>query len=311
MALDPVVAEMLKQMAEAEAPALNEMSPEDGRAMYRLMSDTMPQVEINNVSDRNIPVSGGEIAVRIYRHLEDKQQPCLVYYHGGGWVIGDLETHDSVCRQLARQTDYTIVSVDYRLAPEHPFPVPLNDCYEALVWVQANATDLGIDIDRIAVGGDSAGGNLSTCVCLKAIEESGPALMHQLLIYPVTDTNFETSSYKENRDGYMLTLDSMKWFWDHYLPTDKNALNDPLAVPMRASDLSKLPPATVITAEFDPLRDEGEAYGKKMNDAGVLTKSQRFDGMIHGFFGMTHILEGSREAMRFAVSELKLASSAR
>lgn len=307
MALDPVFAEMLKQMAEANAPALTELSPEDGRAMYKAMNETMPQVHVTSVSNRQIPVADGEISIRIYQQEMGQMQPCLVYYHGGGWVIGDLDTHDSICRQLACETLNTIVSVDYRLAPEYPFPVPLNDCYDALVWVRDNANELGIDTNRISVGGDSAGGNLSTCVCLKAIEESGPQLVHQLLIYPVTDMDFGTLSYQENGEGYMLTLDSMKWFWNHYL-ADDGASKSHFAVPMCASDLSNLPPATVITGEFDPLRDEGEAYGQKLADAGVPTTTRRFDGMIHGFFGMTHVIEGARDAMEFAVNQLAAAT---
>lgn len=311
MSLDPLVVEMLKQMAEAGAPPLQEMSPEEGRAMYRAMSETMPQVEIGSVENRKVPVSdGANISVRIYRQETTANQPCLVYFHGGGWVIGDLDTHDSICRQLTHAAGCTVIAVDYRLAPEHPFPVPINDCYDVTLWVNNHATELGIDPARIAVGGDSAGGNLSACVSLKARDEAGPGLVHQLLIYPVTDTNFETESYIANQEGYMLTLDGMRWFWDHYLSGNANGASNPLAVPMRAPDLSRLPSATVITAEYDPLRDEGEAYGQRLIDAGVSTTVQRYDGMIHGFFGMAEMLEGSRQAMRLAADQLKAAFKA-
>lgn len=307
MSLDPIVAEMLKEMAEANVPALSEMPPEDGRAMYRVMTESMPQADIAKVEDRKVPVTDGEVTVRIYQQQTTPDQPCLVYFHGGGWVIGDLETHDSVCRQLTQQAGCTVIAVDYRLAPEHPFPTPVNDCYEVTCWVHDQAAQLGINPACIAVGGDSAGGNLSACVSLKARDESGPQLVHQLLIYPVTDSSFDTESYIANKEGYMLSLEDMMWFWDLYLNGNMGDKNNPLVAPMKAADLSGLPPATVITAEYDPLRDEGEAYGEKLRQAGVATVTQRYDGMIHGFFGMTDLLEGSRQAMTFAVKQLKAA----
>ena len=301
MPLDPIVEGMLQQMAEAGGAALNEMSPEEGRAMYRTMNEAFSKAGMHDVQD----TTADGVDVRIYRPSAETGLPCLVYYHGGGWVIGDLETHDNVCRNLASETGCVVVATDYRLAPEHPYPAPLEDCYTVLKWASANADELGIDAARIAVGGDSAGGNLSACVSLKARNENGPKIVHQLLIYPVTDAAMNTASYAANGEGYMLTREGMAWFFNHYIG-DAEPL-DPMISPLHAEDVSGLPSATVITAEFDPLRDEGEAYAERLKSAGVDTHVQRFDGMIHGFFGMTDLLEGSRNANSLAAQRLKAA----
>ena len=307
MPLDPVFAEMLKQMADAGGPPLDEMSPADARQMYRGMQADLPKPAIGKVVDQQ----ADDIPIRVYYPGDAAAAPCVVYFHGGGWVIGDLTTHDSVCRQLADKTGFTLISVDYRLAPEHPFPAAIDDCYAATRWVAEHAAALKVDPAKIAVAGDSAGGNLSACVCLKAREEGGPAIACQLLIYPVTDTALDTSSYRDNADGYLLTLDSMIWFWEHYLghgelkAGEPGNRDNPLAAPAKADSLAGLPPACVITAEFDPLRDEGEAYAQRLIDEGVATEVRRYDGMIHGFFGMTNLVEGSRQAMTFATEYLK------
>ena len=302
MPIDPLVASMLEQMAAAGAPALSEMSPQDARAMYREMQAPLPKPELASVED----TEADKTPVRIYRTSE-ALSPCVVYFHGGGWVIGDLETHDSVCRQLALGTGATVMAVDYRLAPEHPFPAALDDCYAAACWASSHAVELNIDPNRMAVAGDSAGGNLATCVCLRIKAEGGPRLCHQLLVYPATDTAMDTASHKENAEGYLLTRDSMVWFWDHYLGKGGANKSSPYAAPIKAESLAGLPPACIITAEFDPLRDEGEAYGKALAAAGVPTLVKRFDGMIHGFFGMTDALTGSKAAMDLATAELKKA----
>ena len=299
MPLDPTVEVMLQQMAEAQGPALNEMSPPEAREMYRTLNEASPKPEVTSVEDRK----AGEIPIRIYKVSEQGEQPVVVFFHGGGWVIGDLETHDSACRQLAIAAKCTVIAVDYRLAPEHPFPASIDDCFEATKWVAENAVSLGVDAGKLSVAGDSAGGNLAACVCLKARDASGPAIGFQLLIYPVTDASMNTESYEANKDGYMLTRDGMQWFWDHY--TGGQQVNNPHASPMSAPDLSGLPAACVITAEYDPLRDEGEAYGEALQAAGVTTNTVRFDGMIHGFIAMTDMLEGSRKAMDLAAAELK------
>jgi acetyl esterase len=301
MPLDPIVASMLAQMAEANAPAISDLSPAEGRAMYRMMNEENTLAEMASVKD---DVANG-VPVRIYRPVENKILPCLVFFHGGGWVIGDLETHDNVCRALAHQVGCVVVAVDYRLAPEHRFPAALDDSYNATCWVADNAAALGIDPSRIAVGGDSAGGNLATCVCLQAKTLGKPALAHQLLVYPVTDTGCDSPSYTDNAEGYMLTRATMAWFWDHYIGDQPR--DNPLMAPLLASDVSGLPSATVITAEFDPLRDEGEAYAAKLTAAGVVTSARRYDGMIHGFVHMQDALPDGRDALSWAAAELTAA----
>lgn len=300
MPLDPLLEELLKEMAAADAPPMTEMAPADARAMYREMNAANTRAPMHEVTDTDAE----GVPVRIYRPGPEDNLPCLVYYHGGGWVIGDLETHDNICRNLARDAHCVVIATDYRLAPEHPFPAPLDDCYSVVRWVAANAGELNIDASRIALGGDSAGGNLTACVSLKIKQEGGPSVVHQLMIYPVTDAAMDTGSYEANGDGYLLTRDSMQWFFDHYLGHGANRL-DPYISPLRAGDLAGLPSATIITAEFDPLRDEGEAYGEKLQAAGVDTLIQRFDGMVHAFFAMTDLLPAARDATDLAAKRLK------
>jgi acetyl esterase len=229
-----------------------------------------------------------------------------VFFHGGGFVVGDIDTHDATCRGLAKAAHCIVVSVDYRLAPEHPFPAAPEDCYAATVWVADNAASLGGDGARLAVGGDSAGGNLAAVVALMARDRGGPALAHQLLIYPVIDHNFDTASYVENGRGYLLSREMMMWFWGLYLEDASDGSN-PYASPIRAEDLSGLAAATIISAEFDPLRDEGEAYARRLGDADVAVTARRYDGMVHGFFAMTAVLDRAREAVAFAAAELRRA----
>ncbi|MEX0942385.1 MAG: alpha/beta hydrolase [Pseudomonadales bacterium] len=300
MALDPVVEGMLKQMAEAGGTPLTEMAPPAAREMYRMMSQAYEKADMHSVTE----LSADGVPVRVYHPSEDPDLPCLVFYHGGGWVIGDLDTHDNIARNLARAVNCVVVSTDYRLAPEHPFPAPLEDCFTALKWVAAHAGELGIDANKIAVGGDSAGGNLSAAVCLMARESGGPRLVHQLLLYPVTDHNFETESYAVNGEGFMLTREGMQWFFNHYLAAGADSA-DPLVSPLRAKDLAGLPTATIVTAEFDPLRDEGEAYGEKLSRAGVDVLVKRFDGMIHGFVHMSDLLTQGADAIDLAALRLR------
>jgi acetyl esterase len=221
-------------------------------------------------------------------------------------VIGSLETHDGSCRELANRVGCVVVSVDYRLAPEHRYPAAAEDCFAATNWVAENAAALGVDPKRIAIGGDSAGGNLAAAVALMARDRSGPALRHQLLIYPVTDADFTCASYRENAEGYLLTTKAMEWFWGHYVP-DAVLRKEAYAAPLQAKDLAGLPPAFVITAEYDPLRDEGEAYAKRLQQAGVRTTLRRYDGAIHGFFAMGLLAEVARTAVADAVAALRSA----
>jgi len=259
---------------------------------------------VERIEERSVPGPAGEIPVRLYWPGGAGPFPVLVFFHGGGFVVCNLDSHDGVCRSLANGAGCVVVSVDYRLAPEHPYPAAPEDCYAATEWVAAHADELDIDPARMAVGGDSAGGNLATVVALMARDKGGPTLRFQLLVYPVTNRNFKTGSYKENADGYFLTREMMQWFWQQYTPSEERAA-EPYASPMRAKDVSGLPPGLCITAGFDPLRDEGEAYAAKLRAAGVELQSQRYDGMFHGFFSMTTLLDVAREAMSDACTALR------
>jgi acetyl esterase len=306
MPLDPAAAGLLEQMAAAGLPALNELSPSEAReASAAFVELAGPGEEVASVENRTIPGPAGPIPVRIYTPAAGTApRPALVYFHGGGWVIGDLETTDAICRAVANRAACVVVSVDYRLAPEHKFPVPFDDCYAALTWVADNAAEIGVDGRRLAVGGDSAGGNLSAAAALRARDEGGPALRLQLLVYPVTDHSYDTVSYKENGEGYLLTKDMMVWFWDHYLENPGDSDN-PWASPLRARDLSGLPPARVFTAEFDPLRDEGEAFAARLAAAGVPVTHTRYDGQIHAFWTMLAVMPAASEAADEAAAALR------
>lgn len=293
MTLHPQVVEMMAARDAAGLPELWTLSPEEARAQMAAMA---PQVEgeaVYHVEDRSIPGPAGEIPIRIYRPA-DGTLPAVVYFHGGGWVIGNLDSHDLVCRMLANRSGAVVISVDYRLAPEAKYPAAADDSYAATKWVAEHAAELDIDPNAIAVGGDSAGGNLAAVVSLMAKERGGPNIALQMLVYPVTDYSFDTVSYSDNGEGYFLSKDAMVWFWDHYLndPSEGSQAN---ASPLQAEDLSGLPPAWIITAEYDPLRDEGEAYAERLREAGVQVTVERYNGMIHGFFSMAWMLtEGER-----------------
>ncbi len=280
MPLNPQIQAVLEQRAAVDQPPLNTLTPAQAWANAEARPPATGP-EVANVEDRTIPGPAGEI---------------LVYFHGGGWVVGTLDMSDGTCRNLCVGGECVVISADYRLAPEAKFPAPADDCYAVTEWVSRNASAISADLDRIAVGGGSAGANLAAAVCLMARDRGGPALAFQLLVYPVTDRNFETASYRQNAEGYMLTRDSMIWYWDQYLNNASDA-SDPYAAPLQAGDLAGLPPALVMTAEFDPLRDEGEAYADRLEAAGVPTQCIRYDGMVHGFFGMHDSVDKAREAV--------------
>jgi acetyl esterase len=303
MPLDPQVQALLDQMAAADRPALHETSPAEARAAMAALGALGKYPDpLAATGDRSIPGPAGPVPVRVYTPAAAPPLPVVVFFHGGGWVIGGIDTHDSTCQQLATTVPAVVVSVDYRLAPENPFPAAVDDCLAATRWVHDHAAELGADPSRLAVAGDSAGGNLAAVISLKARDEGGPPIVFQLLVYPATDLTRSFASHAENGEGYMLNTDAIDWFLDHYLPEAER--KNPDASPHFATDLSGLPPALIITAEFDPLRDEGEAYADRLREAGVTATASRYDGMIHGFFGMDLVLNSAGEAVAEASAAL-------
>lgn len=305
MSVDPVVAAILAQNAEAGAPPMSSLSPADARAAYLAMQAPALELTLAKVEDRMIDGPEGPIGIRIYTPEGPGPFPLHVHYHGGGWVIGDLDTHDRDCRTLAREAGCIVVAVDYRLAPEHPFPAAPEDCYAATCWAADHAESLGARSGAITVGGDSAGGNLAAVVCLMAKARGGPHIALQLLIYPVTDHDFTLPSYTENGEGYLLTLETMQWFWDLYCPLEQR--DDWRACPSKAASLEGLPEAVIMTAQYDPLRDEGHAYGDALKAAGVPVTVKCFDGMIHSFFSLAHLIPAAQDAVTMAVDALRRA----
>jgi len=303
---------LLKLAEQAGSPTfLTGMTVEEARASARYEAqviDSNPPIPMARVEPVEVPGPGGPLASRLYlphNRSADAASPLLVYYHGGGWVIGDLDTHDGVCRFLAAGAGVAVLSIGYRLAPEHPFPVPVEDAWAGFTWAIANAGLLGIDPGRVAVGGDSAGGNLSAVVSLLAREGGGATPAMQLLIYPVTDSADTPRSRDLFAEGFFLTRSDMELFEAAYLPpgTDKD---DPRISILKAPDLRNLPPAYVTTAGFDPLRDEGEAYAQRMRDAGVKVALRRHPGLVHSFANLTPVSRTSRAAMHEAAGALRM-----
>ena len=284
----PITAEVQEILKlRAAAPAMHTLSVEEARissAAARIQPD--PAEPVARIEDLTIPGPAGDIPVRLYSPDPDTQLPALVYYHGGGWVIGDLDSHDPLCRTLANRANVVVLSVHYRLAPEHKYPAAADDSYAAAQWVSEHGAEIGADGSRIVVCGDSAGGNLSAVVSLMARDRGGPELRGQVLIYPVTNLDFGTDSYRDNGDGSKgLSEDGMRWFWQHYVRTQSEGF-EPYASPLRADTIADLPPALVITAEYDALRDEGELYAERLERGGIPTQLTRYDGVIHGFVSM-------------------------
>jgi len=303
----PLAAEyvaMFEQLAEQEpAPPIYEMTPEQGRELYRAMRPVIPELPVHQSEDRTISGTLGDIPLRIYTPEGEGPFGILMNFHGGGWVIGDLDTADAVCRQMATMAGVVVVSVDYRMAPENPYPAAVTDAYDATRWAADNMAALNGN-GKLGVIGESAGGNLSAVVSLKAREEGGPKINFQCLLYPVTDCDLSRGSYVENGEGYILETKTMQWFWDTYCP-DASQRQEPYASPIRAADLSKLPPALIVTAEFDPLRDEGEAYGEALDAAGTEATVVRYDGLVHDFMATAPLFECSRAGLEATVKAIR------
>ena len=283
--------------------AVEEMAAESLTARAASIIKPMPQ-PVAEISHILIPSTNGEILARVYKPNTDTNLPVLVYFHGGGWVIANLDVYEPSCRALCNAAECIVVSVAYRQAPENKYPAAVEDADAATQWVLNNAASLGGDPARVAVAGESAGGNLATVACLLAKEKNGIMPVAQLLVYPVTDARMNTPSYAENADAKPLNKAMMPWFWSYYLE-DKAQGQEPYASPMLAQDLTGLPPAIVITAELDPLRDEGEAYARRLADAGVSVKMQRYEGVAHEFFGLAGVVDKADEAVKFAVEGLQ------
>ena len=311
MPLDPQAQAILELTAEFRLVPNHQKTAQQARAdtlertaaMREMGGDPEP---LARVEDRVIPGPGGDLPVRIYTP-EGASGGCILYFHGGGWVICNLDTHDGPCRALANLSGSTLISVDYRLAPDAKYPAAAEDCYAATCWASEHATELGIDPVRIAVAGDSAGGNLAAVVAQMARDRGGPALAFQVLVYPVTDRDFGTGSYAEHGSSDdLLSATDMAWYWDHYLESAEQA-TEPYAAPLQAGDLSGLPAALVITAEYDVLCDEGEAYARALGAAGVPATLSRYDGVFHGFFNMAPMLDKATAAQAEAGAALRAA----
>jgi acetyl esterase len=292
--LDPSAAAVQKIMKELNRPAYDAVPVAEAREMMtqgRAAIQPDPP-DMASIEDMSVPAPHGTIPVRVYRPLtlpKSGLAPGLVFYHGGGWVIGDLDSHDVVCRQIATQAGFVIVAVDYRLAPEHKFPAGVDDCIASTNWVAANTARLGIDGDRLFIGGDSAGGNLAAVVAMHARDNKGPAIKGQVLVYPVTDLAMKHPSYLDTDRGVLLTHAMMRWFRDHYL-ADHKQIDDWRASPLRMSNLKSLPQAFVLTAGADPLHDEGEEFARRLKQAGIAVTYVDYPGQFHGFISMGRLL---------------------
>lgn len=304
MPVDPQIQTLLDK--GAGVPATETLPVDEARAQYEARIALMaPPAPVAGVAERSIEGPGGPLKLRIYTPEGAGPFPLLVFFHGSGFVLCSLDTHDGMCRNLCAGSRHVVVSVDYRLAPEHRFPAATEDCLVATRWAAAHAAELGADPARVVVGGDSAGGNLAAVTALRLRDEGGPTPIGQLLLYPVTDWHTPgTPSYAENAEGYGLTRATMEWFWGHYLD-DPSEAADPHAAPLRAPDLFRLPPAYVMTAEYDPLRDEAEDYGRRLRAAGVPVDMSRWAGMNHGFLFWVGVVDRAGEAMAEACRWLR------
>jgi acetyl esterase len=304
--LNPQARALLDRIEQAGIPPTHTLTPADARRFYRdrrqITQPDPPALEdVRNLAARGPAMP---IPVRLYRPVAAGVLPVLVYYHGGGWTIGDLDTHDVLCRQLALDGRCAVVAVDYRMGPEHRFPAAVDDCIAAVRWVREEAATLGIDPARIAVGGDSAGGNLAAVVAIAVRDAGDPPLAFQLLIYPATDMRRVAPSHTTNAQGYLLTADSIRYYHDHYIDDPKHDL-DWRASPLLAADLSRLPPAFVLVAGYDPLRDEGIQYAQRLTESGVRTSLVSYERQIHGFVPMGRVLDEANDAVALCADALR------
>jgi acetyl esterase len=306
MPLDPQAQKFLQQIAQLNLPPLVTAEPTQARELLaQLKAKPLKPELIANIQNRTI-TSQVDIPIRIYTPRLDTQLPIVVYLHGGGWVLGDLDGVDPICRSIANQADCIVVSVDYRLAPEHKFPAAVEDAYAVTNWVTNNAGDINGDKTRIAIAGDSAGGNIAAAVALMARDKGELSLIYQVLIYPVTQYGFDTESYQKYGQGdFGLSKEEMIWFWHHYLVNVADGQH-PYASPLLANNLNNLPPAYILTAEYDVLRDEAEAYAAKLESAGVPVKLQRYDGMIHSFVGLSLVIDQGKSAIADIATQLRI-----
>jgi acetyl esterase len=307
VALRPEIRALLDQQAASGRPPLHRQSVTQARAFHT--EDAAPlngePVPVAAVADRAVPGPGGDLPVRVYTPEGEPPFPIVVFFHGGGWVVGTLDTYDPLCRALAAAVPAVVVSVDYRLAPEHRWPAAVEDAYAATLWASRHAAELGGAQHRLAVAGDSAGGNLAAVVALGARDRGGPAIAFQLLVYPALDAAGDTGSWREYADGFYLTAAGMRWYWDHYLGGADGAAPD--ASPLRAAFLGGLPPALVVTADHDVLRDEGEAYAARLREAGVAADVRRVEGVVHGFFRWRAVTGAADAALQEAAAALRSA----
>ncbi|MBF6568143.1 MAG: alpha/beta hydrolase [Candidatus Binataceae bacterium] len=310
MTLDPQMKLILDMAAAAGAPPVRDFAPVQARAEFARRMGFFRRGEpeaVGRIEDLTIAGPHGPIPIRLYYPKAKPPIGAAMFFHGGGWVIGNLETHDSTCRERANGSGVMVAAVDYRLAPENKFPAAADDCYAATEWIAEHAADLGYPAGRLAVSGDSAGGNLAAVVALMARDRRGPLLRYQLLIYPALDPELKAASHSEfDRDGYVLSRADMVWFWNHYLRNQDDVANS-YVNPARAKNLAGLPPALVITAGFDPLRDEGEAYAELLRKAGVPVECTRYGGLTHGFFNMASHIDEAKKAVAQACAGIRAA----
>lgn len=306
MAIDPQTQKLLDAAKASGLPPVYWLPyPQARQRMLSAFINNDTPIEVGKVEDVKIPCSWGKMAARIYTPAGEGPFPVVVFFHGGGWVLNSVETHDSVCRQMTKMSESIFVSIEYRLSPETKFPGPVDDAYSATEWVYKNAKQFNGDPEKLAVAGDSSGGNQAAVVSLLSRDRNGPPIKLQVLIYPVTDYFFPGSpSYMEKATGFSLGRDQMMWFWNHYLNPDDD-INNPYICPLRAESLANLPPAIIYTAENDPLRDEGELYAKRLNEAGVEASLTRYDGLMHGYIMQWRVLDKGMDSLRKISKSIK------